>query len=185
MDPCATESTRRENAAQVQYRILNHRRPCNEQGSRDAVKCMVSENNNILAWDGYGVNPCVIDSETKMRVDPNAWTHYKCRQQLPNRTFQAVPKLYRGTVLPGLESRIQNGADTSFIRECDRISEKPWDVFSPAVNKNDWQDAAHIVQSWTWGGESSRDITRSDGFLKSIGYTHNGRNWQRGRDPLR
>lgn len=166
-DDCTTATDYAENLRYVEYQCNNHRRACGDQQNRD----FALEYKNLIAWDGYGINGCTVDDDSKTKMQ---LMRGRSKKQLPNRVFHAVPNLYRGTVLPGLESRIQNGLDTTYIRECDKLSEKAWDVFHPAVDRREY-----MVPNWTWGGDSSRDIARSDGFLQSIGYTHDGRMWRR------
>ena len=179
-DDCQTNTIAAENKKQANYKVMNHRASCCDVNNASDRQAFQTRHRNLIAWNGYGgINGCTVDDDSSSRIDPNGMTHPRCRQQLPNRIFQAVPKLYRGTVLPSLESRIQNGADTSYFRECDRIDEKMWNVFNPAINK---VDTRNIVQDWTWGGDNSRDIARSDEFLKSIGYMNDGRIWHRNQN---
>jgi hypothetical protein len=172
-DKCYVDAVMDGNRRQVVYNTTNMR---SGQCDNEKVKKFVAENANLKSWDGYGWSPCRIDGDSRFRYDPDTLTHYKCRQQLQNRVFQAVPQLYRGTVLTNVESRIKNSQDTSRLRMCDRISEKTWDVFNPSVTS---KDTKHVIQSWTHGGENSRDIARSDEFLQSIGYEYDGRTWNR------
>ena len=177
LDRCNQDAIDRENEKKIRMQVENHRRSCRDDCDRIQRREFQTKNPNLVAWDGYGINACEIDVDSSYKNDPKTLTHGRCRQQLHNRTFVAIPQLYRGTILPGLESRIQNGEDTS--KHClDRLGEKMWDVFNPGLC-SDWQDPNHIVQPWTWGGESSRDIARSPEFLETLGYVHDGNVWKR------
>lgn len=184
-DPCALQKTVDENRRAIQWQLANARRPaglggnaCAQPAAGPAATEHVAQNRNLQPWDGYGINACTVDADSLIRYDDGKLTHDRCRQQLQNRVFLAVPSLQRGTVLPGLESRIQAGADTSSLRVCDRITEKAFDVFHPALLEAG-QEAGPCL---TWGADllaSSRDIARSDEFLASMGYEHDAYGWRR------
>ena len=178
LDPCNMNAINIENSRQVNYNVFNHRSPCSDPCDRVQRASFQSRNRNLIAWDGVGQNACEVDVDSSYKNDPKTMTHTKCRQQLHNRVFVAVPNLQRGAVLPSLESRIQSGQDTTRQRECDRIEEKSWNAFNPGLC-GDWQDPSHVVQPWTWGGDSSRDIARSDEFLSGLGYQYDGHMWSR------
>ena len=170
-DECSTSLWVTDNVKNIDYSIMNLREfECSE---KNHVKNFANEHRNLRPWDGYGMDTSVIDQDSAYRYDASRMTHWKCRQQLQNRLFQAIPLLQRGTVLPGLESRMWSGNDTSHIKECDRLGEKMYDVFHP--NLTDVMDTSGC----RIGLKSSRDIARSKEFLESMGYTHNGRVWQR------
>jgi hypothetical protein len=145
------------------YNTMSTRRSC------------ISECGPGSPWQGYGVNYLTVDNDSYYKYDPRSITHGKCRQQLPNRLFHAVPSLYRGTVLPGLEARISHGTDTSFVKNCSvPLSEMRYDTFNPMISPD-----FNTVEKNKRGGESSRDIAKSDEFLHSIGYYYDGKVWRR------
>ena len=163
-DECYIAQTIADNEKRSGYTIMNHRIPCgaNHLSYRPNV-ANASSNNRTSSWNGYGgINGCTVDGDSKLKfVKP---THVKSRQQLSNRVFQAVPNLHRGTVLPGLESRLQNSLDT---RKCKSQvppgqDETFFHAFHPSVSAI---SSRHIVPEWTWGGDNSRDIARTDEFL--------------------
>ena len=155
------------------YTFLNFRDlPCVEKGR---MRDFAGEYRNLQPWDGYGYDTTAIDIDSRFRYASDSLTHGKCRQQLSNRTFQAVPLLQRGTVLPGLESRLLSGHDTSRLRECDRVAEKQLlsNAFHPCLDNVVEPSGCRI------GLRSSRDIARSREFLLSLGYVYDGRVWRR------
>jgi hypothetical protein len=171
-DGCATKTVDEENRRRADYNVNNLRGfECTD---KDHVQAFAGQHKNLRPWDGYGMDASKIDGDSSIRYDAGRVTHAKCKQQLQNRLFQAVPDLHRGKILPSLESRILSGSDTSHIRACDPLGEKPYDVFHPhlcpdVVNP----EGARI------GLANSRDIARSPAFLQSMGYAYDGRAWRR------
>jgi hypothetical protein len=136
---------------------------------------LAADNRNLWTWDGYGLNSCAVDSDSKLRVDSEV-THPRMRIQLPKRVFEAAPDLSHGQPMPDAQSRMVYGQESSLMRKCDRLSEVDFNRFDPGVHK---VPVYHIVPPWTNGGDPSRDIAKSDCFLKAMGYTYDGRIWRR------
>ena len=173
-DGCATDLYFKDLQKYASYYMFNRDDDKACGSSKDRMKEFASQHRNLQPWDGFGLDRGLCDVDSAFRYAADGITHAKCRQQLPNRLFQAVPQLQRGVVLPGLESRLLSGADTSRIRQCDRVSEKDNDkIFHPYVSNVVEPTGARI------GLRSSRDIARSREFLEGIGYMHDGRAWRR------
>lgn len=160
----------------------------------------VVANRNLRLWDGYGVTPAgAIDNDSQMRVDSEV-THHRHKIQLATRVFTASPDLSHGQASPELEAQLVSGlsttrraSDASALSPCPRareqqckqqldtrvhekLAEREWDRFDPAVRP---VSVANVVPPWTNGGAPSRDIARSDDFLRGMGYVHDGRAWRR------
>jgi hypothetical protein len=134
-----------------------------------------SAHRNLWAWDGYGMNVNAVDNDTKLRLESEV-THTRTKMQLPKRIFTALPNLAVGTSKPEVEATLINPIDTSSVRLCDRLAEKSFDRFDPGVCT---VEVDNVVPPWTRGGDSSRDVSRSDEFLTSLGYRWDGRVWRR------
>lgn len=174
-DPCAQKAKLRQNEATNCYQISNLRGNdvCRTNGKVDKF---ASQHKNLRPWQGYGWDRCRVDVDSRLRND-QIWTNDPWKTQWDTRTFVAVPDLGRGRPMPETESRLINGQDTTSSRQCGSITEKQFDnVFHPTVLP---VCPEHIIPSWTWGGESSRDINRSPEFMKSLGYEYDGRMWVR------
>lgn len=175
-DLCYLKYLNDANRRQAEYQVPTDQSPmCSDKTGTAAAQVFAADHPNLRIRSSYGLDACTIDTDSSLKKDAGRMTKDRCRQQLSNRVFQAVPLLAKGSVLPGLESRIQVGTDTSTIQECDNLREKGWNVFHPSLCSSEWQNADHIVQPWTWGGESSRDISRSTTFLSKLGYVQQNR----------
>lgn len=131
---------------------------------------------NLRVWTGYGVNCGVIDEESTLLREGTSSTRCGKRQQLNTRVFEAAPDLSRGRIMPDTESHLINGQDTTSIRECYKLTERAFDTFNPVVQST---CVENIIPNWTWGGASSRDIAKSESFLRGAGYEYDGRSWYR------
>jgi hypothetical protein len=168
-DKCAILARLRDNDSLLEYRFYDPygrcKTPC--QDRKRMLANFAAHHPNLHFWDGYGIAPCDVEGEGQLN-HASAWTNAKERQHLPKRVFTSAPNLARGIIQPNTESVLISGEDTSSLRECGRLAERDFDRFVPGVQV---QCVEHTVPSWTWGGDSSRDITRSKDFLASIGYT--------------
>lgn len=167
-DPCALMNRMRANDAILQHTLLNVYGTCDKtcEERKEKLKTFASMHPTLQFVDGYGLAPCDVDEDSALRHEQK-WTNPKYRQQLRTRVFGAAPDLARGTPKPATESILISGQDTTHARQCARLAEVNWDRFAPNVHV---QCEEHIIPEWTWGGESSRDISRSREFLQSIGY---------------
>ena len=167
-DPCAQQTRIQENAAQATYQLDNLRSAPDPCKTTRKVESFAQRYPNLRPWTGYGVSGCQIDTDSHIRNE-KIWTNDPSKTQYFPRTFQAVPKLWRGVPMPETESRLINGLDTTTSRQSGDLSEKQFPVFHPTVLP---VCTKHIIPEWTWGGESSRDISRSPEFLRSLGYEY-------------
>lgn len=167
-DPCAVLTRARDNESILEYNLYDQFGNCgtNCTDRKEKLRDFASDYPNLRFMDGHGFAPCDVDNDSRLR-QASRWTHSRNRQQLANRVFTAVPDLARGVLYPNIESTLLSAQDTTLLRQCHRLGEQTWSRFTPNV---DVQCADHIIPSWTWGGDSSRDIARSKEFLASIGY---------------
>lgn len=174
-DPCALRARDDVNRGLLGYQIAQYRPACDDPSPCKDPRTAAVGHRNLRPWDGFGIHACAIDGDSSLRN--GSATHPRQRTQLPKRIFSAVPNLARGTPAPDVESRLFSGHSTSMHRTCDRLSEKAFDVFNPALST---VPVEHIVPTWTAGGAPSRSISRSPEFLQSMGFVHDGRTWRRG-----
>ena len=137
---------------------------------KDDNKKMVefmTDNPNLHYRDGYGfTNSCVIDNDSELRNNSKV-THDRSKIQLCSRWNLAVPDLGRGGLLPNTESKLKNAEDTSYMRNCDKVSEKYFNRNIPLIGclAPTIQNPEHIIMPYTRGG----DITRNYVFNNVCG----------------
>ena len=188
-DACARGMRDADNRNIMSYYLACLR--SSEGPSRMATSCR-----NLRSWDGFGINPCSVDDDTRLRLDSEV-THPRSRIQLAQRVFQAAPDLSHGQPSFVLESELLQGNQNTrkivttndsccmedpmtygmngmAYRCCgdinvavDRLAEHTWDVMHPTLKQ---VDVKHIVPPWTNGGAPSREIARSPEFLQKLGY---------------
>lgn len=120
--------------------------------------------NNMTIKDGFGfTNRCVIDNDSKLRINNEGVSHNKGKIQLCTRWDKGVPNVNKGGLIPNIESKLKSKMDTSFIRNCDHLSERDFDRNIPLVGclKNFVQNEKYIVEPWIRGGAMTRNDTRS------------------------
>jgi hypothetical protein len=125
--------------------------------------------NNLVIKDGYGfASGCSIDKDTELRLGQKI-THDKERQNLCARSFQGVPNLNKGGIIPNIDSRLKNADDTSDIRSCDKITEKDFNRYQPLVGclASEIQNPKHIVEPWVRGGNATRWDTKINHYLNT------------------
>lgn len=135
------------------------------------------EHPNLRARIGYGVaDDCVVDQYSSLRNDPKQLTRDRCKVQLFERVFQGVPNLKPTVDDPGKELPIQQGLSTTTLDgvkfACKKtIMEEPTYKFIPMLDcVKTVQEPEHVVESWTRGGEPTRDYVRRKEFLNRCGY---------------
>lgn len=175
-DPCSLKYRQDANRRQCDYNTRNEQPACWDKTSSDAIHAFAAAHPNLRLRGSYGLGACVVDTDSLLKKDAGRVTKDRCKQQLTNRVFHAVPLLSKGAVLPGLESRIQAGQDTTAIQECDNLREKGWDTFHPGMCQ---QGLCQRDVLQPWAGESSRDISKSPEFLASLGYVQERGIWVR------
>lgn len=156
-DSCYQDSRDAGNQRMAQYML---------SGGQPAGACPVAQRRpdldhvNLRLHRGYGnADACTIDNDSALRNNASGMTNPREKHQLFTRMYQAGPDLRGGLPRPDVESRlIQGGLDET--RHCTGGS--PWDRnfidMLPCVATV--QEAEHIVPSWTWGGEPTRDYVR-------------------------
>lgn len=177
-DECAIDSINDQNKRLEDYMLFNSYRgnllECNDEVKK--IKEFMTENNMTIR-DGYGfTNACQVDNDSSMRIDSNKINRDK--NQIFTRTFQAVPDLSKGDINVDNESRIQQGEMTFDDFQCQG---KPFDVFTPMLPclQNSIQDPEHLIETWTRGGETTRDTIKQKEFLEKNGYQFDGLSLQK------
>ena len=167
-DRCAIMNRMRANEAIINHTLLDVHgscdTPCKDRKAK--LRNFAAAHPTLQFVDGFGLAPCDVDEDSALK-HKQTWTNPRYRQQLRTRVFGAIPDLARGAPKPATESILISGQDTTYMRQCSRLAEMNWDRFAPNV---DVQCEEHVIPEWTWGGDSSRDISRSKEFLQSIGY---------------
>lgn len=158
-DSCATTQRVNANREIHDYLLLDHRREVGECGTGDQG-----------VWKGFGVDSIIVDADSELR--DMQLTHHGERSQMSVRTFLAAPNLARGAHLPSEESRlIQGGQVTTDARNCRTVDanavERDFDRFDPCLLDNP-VSVDNIVPQWTRGGASSRQISLTQPFQKSM-----------------
>lgn len=143
----------------------------------------IAFDNNFVVREGYGyASGCTVDNDSELRLN-GQWTNEKGRVQLCSRTYQGVPNLNKGGLVPNIESRLKNADDTSDIRNVDKISEKNliplrFTPMLPCLNQN-VQNPDHIIPRWQWGGTGTRQDMVSNDYLSKCGFEYMNKNWVR------
>lgn len=148
-----------------------------------AVLDEIAFDNNFVVREGYGyASGCTVDTDSELRLN-GQWTNEKGRVQLCSRTYQGVPNLNKGGLVPNVESRLKSSDDTSDIRNVDKISEKNliplrFTPMLPCLNQN-VQNPDHIIPKWVWGGSDTRQDMVSNDYLSKCGFEYMNKNWVR------
>jgi hypothetical protein len=179
-DECAIDSYNQQNARLESYMLFNMYRAntldCGEEVQK--LKDFATEN-HMTFRDGYGTtNACQIDNDSEVRIQPSEHIRGKGKNQMFTRTFQAIPNLGRGEINVENESIIQQGEITFDDFDCQG---KALDVFTPMLKclSDNIQDPNNIVESWTRGGETTRDTLKQKDFLEKNGYQFDGISWNK------
>jgi hypothetical protein len=180
-DPCYVHTRDHENENAATYNITNLRPDggaCCPNVKRDPLLDVAVKHRNLNTWAGYGWNTCTINDDSRLRLRSTG-TNPRGKQQLSKRVFEAGPSLVHGELAVDTDSRLREGMDTAPLNECSRLSERDFKRFTPGVCQ---PGVDHIVPTmWINGGASSREISRSDEFLRGMGYRYDGRAWRRVR----
>jgi hypothetical protein len=148
-------------------------------------KCEVLDDflfdNNMVVKDGYGfTNGCSVDVDSELRMGA-ALTHDREKIQLCSRWDVGGPNINKGGLIPNIESRLKNAEDTSYIRDCDKITEHDYNRWTPLVGclAPTIQNPDYIVEPWVRGGAHTRNDVRTNTYLEKCGFENNGKNWVR------
>lgn len=175
-DCCARKAREAHNDLSVDWVLYQHLPiPCETPNMRSPD--FQYDHTNLRARIGYGqTDDCVVDEFSKLRNDPAQLTRDRCRIQLFERIFQGCPNLKPGVADAGAEIAIQQGTNNEQIEgvsiPCKKtIMELDTSHRIPLVDcMKDIQEPEHIVPTWTWGGEPTRDFERRKEFLNRCGY---------------
>jgi hypothetical protein len=181
-DKCALAARDLQNSSTQNYKLFNYY-PTNIPNCGASVEKLqdFASDNYMTIREGYGfTNACRVDEDSKLR-NGGVITNERYKVQLNSRVYHAVPNLARGGFVPTTESKLTQGEDTAQKRSCDVLSEVSIDRFIPLLPclKDTVQDANHIVPTWTWGGEPTRDTVRQSQFLENNGYVFDGVAWKK------
>jgi len=166
-DNCASVTKELQNRSISDYVLFNMYPTAACDDADEQLIKLVADNPNLRYRDGYGVaNACTVDEDSKMRENPSGLTHFRDKQQLCTRWHQAVPDYGRGGIIPNVESALKLGADTTYLRDCDRITEKQYDVFIPfntcgLINPDVVPPFKTLV--------TTRDFVREDDYARRCG----------------
>lgn len=170
-DRCTLGLRDRGNTSAAAYTLTNLRDHCPDERGQGVGEthplAIAARHRNLRVWDGYGVNTRAVAVDSAFTRDTDL-TRPRQRTQLPKRVFTAAPDLSHGVPAPDVEARIMAGvSSTAALRACaQQVTERDFDRFDPGVRT---VDAKHIIPTWQRGGAPSRDIARSEPFLRSIG----------------
>lgn len=175
-DCCAKEAKDAQNEQMAHWRLYQYLPvPCETPKMRSPE--FQYDHTNLRASIGYGVaDGCVVDQYSSLRNDPKQLTRDRCKIQLFERVFQGCPNLKPTVADPGAELPLQQGTSTTSLEgvslSCKKaIMEQPTYHNVPLVDcMKDIQDPVHLVESWTRGGDPTRDFVRRKEFLNRCGY---------------
>lgn len=167
-DECANLTKELQNRSINEYALFNMypTAECDTTKNMMLTQFMV-DNPNLTYRDGYGnANSCTVDQDSDIRNDPKQLTNFREKNQLCTRWYQAVPDYGHAGLIPNIESSLKYGADTSYIKSCDKVTEKSFDVFIPfntcgLINPD-------VIPPFQME-MSTRDFVRDDDYAKRCG----------------
>jgi hypothetical protein len=175
MDSCALVANDLENSSILEYNTYNFFYPDGDcRGVNKRLEDLSLDNPNLRFRNGYGNSaPCTIDEDSMMRFNSEV-THGREKRQFNARNFHANPNISKGSGPPQTESLLQQGIDTSVIRDCDRLTEHDFDRFVPfdKCMANFYGKYASSLPIDHTIGKNSRDIVRSREYLQKCGVNH-------------
>lgn len=161
-DACSIQARDNENQSRLDYIAFD------PGFDREKAAMLAQAHPNLRRKDGYGLDPSMIDQDSCIKKSA-LQTASKERQPLTRRYFFAAPNLTRGLACDALtchENALIMGDDTTVHRQCGtRLSEMDFDRYAPNVRP---VRVDNVVPDWTWGGASSRDISRTPEFMKFL-----------------
>lgn len=166
-DDCAMNTKNLQNRSIEDYYLFNMYPTAACDKNVDQLSQFMIDNPNLRYRDGFGnTNKCTVDADSKIRNDPNSLTNFREKVQLCSRWHQAVPDFGRAGLVPNVETALKFGEDTSYIKECDRVTEKQFDVFIPfntcgLINTQPVPPFEQFV--------STRDFVRNDDYARRCG----------------
>ncbi len=177
-DTCALLSKELQNKSINDYRLYNMY-PTSTCDNSEEMAVFVANNPNLRYRDGYGnVNACTVDDDSELRNNARM-TNLREKEQLCTRWNHAGPDYGRGGLIPNVESKLKLSEDTSYIKDCDIVSEKAFNRFIPMVGclRENIQNPANIVLPFERGGKMTRDYVLNDEYLQKCGFEKKNNNW--------
>jgi hypothetical protein len=180
-DKCALVTKELQNRSIGDYMLYNSFVTSEPKRDLKEFKDFVVNNQNLRYKDGYGfLNGNVVDTDSDIRNGAK-FTNDREKSQLTTRWYQAVPSFNKGGLIVNVDTRLKFAEDTSFIRSCQKTSEKDFDRFIPLTPclADVVQNPEHIIPKWVNGGESTRNYVHDAEFLQQCGFVNNGTGWVR------
>lgn len=179
-DKCAYTVEEDQNKSLFDYNVYNYF----GKGIKNLVD-FTSDHVNLRFGDGVNglASPETIDTDSAFRNDKK-WTP-RGVQQLPVRTYHAVPDLSGGSVHDTKGEETVAWGDATFNRSTALSGvflEQQFEPLVPAL-RGEVQDPSHIVEPWTRGGDHTREASRSLAFIQSQGYQRGDVLPSSGRQP--
>ena len=162
-DSCAMEARDRENQSMIDYNTFNFYNDGDCHQIDKKLLNLAIENPNLNFRNGYGsANPCAIEMETKLKYNADMMTHGPEKRQFRLRNFTAVPDIRRGSYAVGYDELLSPGQDTHVLRQCDRLTERDFNRFTPYIECMDKFISleAQAIPELLAIGANSRDLVR-------------------------
>lgn len=174
-DDCAKEARDNQNDAVYGYNIYRHAYiDCVNPNPR--MPDVTYDHVNLRGRVGVGLaDDCLIDQYSFLRNDPSQLTRDRCPIQLFGRVFTGCPNLKPGVPNPDAEMPLTQGMSSSTLEgvqfPCKKtLMELTTNKFMPMQQcVKDVQDPENIIESWTRGGEHTKNIVKRQEFLASCG----------------
>ena len=107
-DSCLQKERTRQSVQTSDYMLSNYRQ-CDCE--IDTVLSNASQNRGLLVQDGYGINGCTVDGDSRLRIG-NVESRPKPCQQLFTRPYATVPYMGRGSGNSDVESFLKSSKQT-------------------------------------------------------------------------
>jgi hypothetical protein len=180
-DDCALVTKELQNNSINDYLLYNTYVTSQCKQDRTTFDEFVANNPNLRFKDGSGfLNGCTVDNDSQLRNGAKI-THDKEKIQLQTRWNQAVPSFNKGGLIVNVDTRLKSSEDTSVFRSCDKVVEKNFDRFIPLPQclARSIQNPQHIIPTWTWGGDATRQYVQDSTYLAKCGFKNEGNMWKR------
>jgi hypothetical protein len=167
LDDCALAANEKQNKMIDDYYLYNARLDCNDKEYMNIAAC-----NNMVPNNGFGYSDaCNIDNDSRLRngseLTDKKYLNQKFRKCGANKFDNCDDDV------KSIENRMRRGNDYG-LKRCDTLSEaSTLDLqFVPMVKclKDNIQNPNHIVPTWIWGGEPTRDSLKQKEFLEDQGF---------------
>ena len=167
LDDCALAANEKQNKKIDDYHLYNPRVDCTDRKFMDIAAC-----NNMVPNNGYGYSDsCNIDNDSRLRNGSELTAKNTLNQKYRKCGANNSPDCEDD--VRSLENRMRRGNDFG-LKRCDTVSEaSTLDLqLTPMVKclKDNIQNPNHIVPTWTWGGEPTRDALKQKEFLQGQGF---------------